>query len=76
MKAKIIGQNHTVTTYLFNGRKRHIVEDIPLTTNRRIVNDAVSVVGRAWSEVYNFIDERCMFKMPKSLERTIDSMTY
>ena len=56
MPAKIIGQNHNVIPYEVNGRKRYVVEDVQITTNREIVNEAVSKVGRMWEDVYNHID--------------------
>ena len=88
MSATIIGQNHTVISYELNGRKRHIVEDMAKTVNRRLVNDAVEQVGREWSAVYNYIDEwlsnpHCSGYVDgleladdTSLCNTIESMTY
>ena len=76
VKAKIIGQNHKVTTYSLNGRKRHIVEKIPVTRNRRVVNNVVRVVGRAWEDVYNYIDERFESGINPALRKCIRQMTY
>jgi hypothetical protein len=85
MTCKIIGQNHSVTTYLLNGRKRFIVDDIEVTNNRRVVNNVIREIGsREWSKVYNYIDDRLQFDlfgykakpMTKGMETTIDSMTY
>ena len=75
MSAKIIGQNHTVVNYEVNGRTRHIVETIPLTNNRAIVNMAVLAVGRSWADVTNYLDRNGALP-DQALERTIDSMTY
>jgi hypothetical protein len=84
MSAKIIGQNHTVTPYLYNGRKRFIVEDVTVTNNRRVVNNVIREVGRKWEDVYNYIDSRrwtCGLEvdapeMPPALAREIERMTY
>jgi hypothetical protein len=79
MKAKILGQNHSVVTYELNGRKRYIVEDIEESLNRSIVNDAVRAVGtREWSAVYNHIEEWVGDDLDedKALQRCIDKMTY
>lgn len=76
MKARIVGQNHNVIPYKVNGRIRHVVEDIPLTKNRKIVNFAVYKVGREWDKVYNFIDRRYKGDIPPALDKTINSMTY
>ena len=81
MGAKIIGQNHDVITYEVNGRKRYIVEDIPVTANRRLVNSVVSIVGRKWEDVVNYLDELDSRyghkpKMTPALENTIEHMTY
>ena len=76
MKAIIIGQNHSVTNYTVNGRKRHIVESIPITMNREKVNKAVAVVGRDWAEVQNHMQCVMGCEMTKSLNCTIDNMTY
>ena len=75
MKAIIIGQNHTVTTYQVNGKKRYIIEDIPSTNNREIVNMAVSAVGRKWADVYNYLDKNGALP-DSSIEKLIDQMTY
>jgi hypothetical protein len=76
MTCKIIGQNHSVTTYLLNGRKRFIVDDIKVTNNRRVVNNVVREVGRKWADVYNFIDSRLEGDMTTGLNNTINDMTY
>ena len=75
MPATIVGQNHSVITYELNGRKRHIVEDIPVTNNRAIVNLAVAEVGRVWEDVTNYLDSQGALPDP-ALENCIDSMTY
>ena len=75
MKAIIIGQNHTVTTYQVNGKKRYIIEDIPVSNSRIIVNLTVAKVGRKWADVFNHLDNIYPV-MPKALESAIDSMTY
>jgi len=75
MRATIIGQNHKVTTYEVNGRKRYIIEDIPVTTNRMIVNVAIEECNsRQWATVYNHLDAN--HYIDKALNRAIDSMTY
>ena len=75
MKAIIIGQNHSITTYQVNGKKRYIIEDIPQTSNRRIVNDAIRGCGsRAWADVTNEIDKH--YNIDSGIERAIDRMTY
>jgi hypothetical protein len=74
--AKIIGQNHEIIPYLVNGKKRYVIEDIPVTRHRRVVNIAVQAVGRRWEDVYNFIDTRLVLPMDKRLETAINSMTY
>ena len=76
MKAKIIGQNHKVITYLLNGRKRFIVDPIPITNNRRVVNNVVREVGRQWADVFNFVDSRTTGDIPIGLNKVIDDMTY
>jgi len=75
MKATIIGQNHKVTTYEVNGRKRYIIEDIPLTQYRRKINAVVKVVGRKWEDVVNYLDSDG-YTCAGAFEKTIDSMTY
>ncbi len=75
-KARILGQNHSVITYELNGRKRHIVEDIPQTNNRKMVNLAIRHVNsRDWAKVTNYIDSQGGLPDP-AVERTIESMTY
>ena len=75
MKAVITGQNHKVTTYEVNGRKRYIIEDIPLTVNRQIVNGAIEECNsRQWTTVYNHLDAN--HYIDKALNRAIDNMTY
>jgi hypothetical protein len=75
MKARILGQNHEVINYEFNGDKRHIVEDIPITKNRAIVNMAVKHVGRSWEDVVNYLQENDI-KVDDPLYNCIESMTY
>jgi hypothetical protein len=81
MPAKIIGQNHKVTTYELNGRKRHIVENIPKTFNRLWVNRAVAAVGRNWNDVYNWLDNEIQRNGGSwddfpGLHTAVDNMTY
>ena len=75
MPATIIAQDHSVITYELNGYKKHIVESIPVTNNRAIVNLAVKEVGREWAAVTNYIDSQGGLPDP-ALERVIESMTY
>jgi hypothetical protein len=77
MKAKIIGQNHSIIPFEFNGRKRYIIEDIAVTTNRAIVNEAVEMTGsREWATVYNEIDKHYDIGGDRGLENAINGMTY
>jgi hypothetical protein len=84
MKAKIIGQNHSIIPYEVNGRKRYVIEDIEQTNSRMIVNNAIKEVGREWSKVYNWIDEwlssdtsgGLRLEHDKQLLKAIASMTY
>ena len=76
MKAVIIGQNHKVTTYEVNGRKRYIIEDIPRTVNRQIVNGAIEECNsREWATVYNHLDKHGFMEFG-GMDRTVNSMTY
>ena len=77
MKAKVIGQNHSIIPYEVNGRKRYVIEDIPLTTNRAIVNEAVETIGsREWFLVYNEVDKHYDIDRFRGLENAINDMTY
>ena len=76
MKAIIIGQNHTVTTYQVNGKRRYIIEDIPRTVNRQIVNRAIEECNsREWTTVYNLLDSLDYTEIG-GMDKTLDSMTY
>jgi len=76
MKAIIIGQNHSITTYQINGKRRYIIEDIPRTVNRQIVNGAIEECNsRDWAVVTNLLDEQG-FLNGSGIEKTIESMTY
>lgn len=58
MKARIVGQNHTVIAFEFNGRKRFIVDKKEVNQYTSLINDVVSEVGRDWAKVTNYIDSR------------------
>ena len=78
MKAKIIGLYHTVIPYTINGKRRYIIENIPKTTNRSIVNSAIRATNsREWTTVYNWIDSWYQIDDTNtSLINTIESMTH
>jgi hypothetical protein len=75
MSATILGQNHSVICYEVNGRKKYIIEDIPITKNRAIVNLAICAVGRLWEDVVNYLQENDI-KVDDPLYNCIESMTY
>ena len=76
MKAIIIGQNHSITTYQVNGKKRYIIEDIPVSNNRHIVNLAIEYCGsREWATVTNYLDSQGALPDP-AIEKCINVMTY
>lgn len=78
MSARIIGINHTVTSYLFNGKKQYIVDELPKTCNRDIVNAAIEECNsRERVVVYKHIDEWLgVPETDKGLIRAIEQLTY
>jgi hypothetical protein len=81
MTAVIDGKWHQVTTYEVNGRRRHIVEKLPHTTNLMIVNRAIRAVQSfKWADVWNWIDSEIernggQWSDFPGLERKINKLT-
>ena len=75
MKAKIIAQDHTVICYTVNGYKKFIVERKPsISRCHKMVNNAVSIVGRKWQDVTDYCNE--IYDMTVPLESKINELTY
>lgn len=60
MSAKIVAQNHEVTTFLLNGKLVHIVDKMDRHENQyyRIISQTIEEIGsRDWADVNNALDD-------------------
>ena len=77
MSAKIIACNHTVSSFMVNGRKRfHVEENIEQGSDAKVLvmNKAIELKG-SWEDVTNYFDNHFFGNTPSYYENYINKYT-
>lgn len=82
MGARIIAQNHQVTSFLLNGKPVRIVEKLHRNENQyyRIISQTIAEIGsRDWADVNNALDDwiqSLSINEQKSVGKWMNKLTY